>query len=303
MLCVLMSFSIARCVNDIAKEFSEVVMPVYKNVINNLFSSNKDMPQKSLEDIISFLKSHNKSTTALTEVPVNAYVALDDLKKVQGEKVYPVCVDQEDAFHDPLWFIRQCRVYGHRINECFGFDDWAVFEEKLKNTRESIPVAAVLGDSMLAFFDTVRCEDFPMIQAKSKEYFVPNTLFNKIDCWAGTNARIEDKAVTRKTNINYTYKDQTTVNLARLLVQTGRVSELQYILRSTQSRLSNLLKNDSLEEYKKMRAKGAECPVCFDDIESSNVILTQCDHVFCKSSISKCKKSNNNCPICRQCIN
>jgi hypothetical protein len=42
-----------------------------------------------------------------------------------------------------------------------------------------------------------------------------------------------------------------------------------------------------------------ECPVCYDEIATTNNCITSCGHTFCLSCMLKCMRSNNCCPCCR----
>jgi ribosome-binding protein aMBF1 (putative translation factor) len=42
-----------------------------------------------------------------------------------------------------------------------------------------------------------------------------------------------------------------------------------------------------------------ECPVCYDEIASTNNCITSCGHSFCLSCMLKCIQTNNSCPCCR----
>ena len=43
-----------------------------------------------------------------------------------------------------------------------------------------------------------------------------------------------------------------------------------------------------------------ECCICLDEINSNNVAITKCNHIFCKSCVVKNLKTSNKCPLCRQ---
>ena len=42
-----------------------------------------------------------------------------------------------------------------------------------------------------------------------------------------------------------------------------------------------------------------ECPICLHNL-SDNIIVTKCNHTFCKNCLDKWQKNNSSCPICRQ---
>ena len=52
---------------------------------------------------------------------------------------------------------------------------------------------------------------------------------------------------------------------------------------------------------------GEECPVCYEEMDTSNSIITTCKHKFCMSctlgtiweSMKKDILSNPSCPLCR----
>jgi len=42
------------------------------------------------------------------------------------------------------------------------------------------------------------------------------------------------------------------------------------------------------------------CPVCYENIQDKNYIVTKCNHVFCNDCLFQSLKVNSTCPICRE---
>ena len=42
-----------------------------------------------------------------------------------------------------------------------------------------------------------------------------------------------------------------------------------------------------------------ECPICFDEIQSTNACTTPCGHSFCFKCVIKSLQANEACPCCR----
>ena len=59
--------------------------------------------------------------------------------------------------------------------------------------------------------------------------------------------------------------------------------------------------NRRLEKHNNRIKKlsGIDCPVCFEDIETYLINVTNCNHIFCKSCIRRC----DTCPLCRNELN
>ena len=53
-------------------------------------------------------------------------------------------------------------------------------------------------------------------------------------------------------------------------------------------------------EFEKKNKLSYDCCICFDKINSNNIAITKCNHMFCKSCIVKNLKNSNKCPLCRQ---
>lgn len=45
---------------------------------------------------------------------------------------------------------------------------------------------------------------------------------------------------------------------------------------------------------------GGECPICYEDIKSSNFVITKCCHKFCTPCFTKTIMKKNSCPLCRE---
>ena len=46
-----------------------------------------------------------------------------------------------------------------------------------------------------------------------------------------------------------------------------------------------------------------ECPLCFECIESDNVVNTECKHIFCRKCFFKWRKHDSRCALCRNELN
>ena len=42
------------------------------------------------------------------------------------------------------------------------------------------------------------------------------------------------------------------------------------------------------------------CPICYEDIEKKNYIITDCNHIFCNNCLFKSLNKQSCCPICRK---
>jgi len=57
-------------------------------------------------------------------------------------------------------------------------------------------------------------------------------------------------------------------------------------------------KEDSKESKE---TKQTECPICLAAFRvNQSVFLTDCQHAFCATCLTRCLKTNNQCPLCRQ---
>ena len=43
-----------------------------------------------------------------------------------------------------------------------------------------------------------------------------------------------------------------------------------------------------------------ECPICMEEIGTTNRCVTKCGHSFCLSCLSRSLRGNNTCPMCRE---
>ena len=43
-----------------------------------------------------------------------------------------------------------------------------------------------------------------------------------------------------------------------------------------------------------------ECPICYEEMDESNSIITNCNHKYHKDCLNVWAKKHNSCPICRK---
>ncbi len=100
---------------------------------------------------------------------------------------------------------------------------------------------------------------------------------------------------TEEDNILFEYVKDTIVSKIQKIPKKQKIIEVRpstYVydlLNEKQKKIFDLLY--FVEPY--------ECPVCYDEINYKNEIITDCKHKFCKNCIDTLKKETNYCPYCR----
>lgn len=56
--------------------------------------------------------------------------------------------------------------------------------------------------------------------------------------------------------------------------------------------------DNNLNDHKKQKIYDT-CPVCLNDMEEKNYVITNCNHKFCFSCLMTCCSHKNECPLCR----
>ena len=61
--------------------------------------------------------------------------------------------------------------------------------------------------------------------------------------------------------------------------------------------------NISPKFYDKIYKQKSECSICLEKIKKKNLIVTECEHVFCNNCLFQNFKCSDKCPLCRRDIN
>ena len=56
--------------------------------------------------------------------------------------------------------------------------------------------------------------------------------------------------------------------------------------------------NNDNEKVKKPKTYDS-CPICLNDIQDKNYVITECNHKFCFGCLMSCCSYKNQCPLCR----